>query len=123
MNPQVRRNEIMDREDVRREGVADADDTGLIAGEERITEAETLLPLQRGFPREKLHAALPEGHAAHATIDRLHAELTRSNPNPFSIRKHVGSLRAIPEVEAAIANWWDDPKRQRVIADLGQIGL
>jgi hypothetical protein len=113
----------MDREDVRREAVTHADDTGLLAGEELISAAETLLPLQRGFPREKLHAALSEDHAAHETIDRLHAELTRSSPNPSAVRERVASLRAIPEIEATIANWWDDPKTQRIIADLGQIGL
>jgi hypothetical protein len=34
-----------DEEDIR-EAVASADDTGLIAGEELITEAETVLPLR-----------------------------------------------------------------------------
>jgi hypothetical protein len=37
----------MDDRKERRDGVDDADDTGLIAGEELITEAETLLPLER----------------------------------------------------------------------------
>jgi len=37
----------MDENNERRDGVDDADDTGLIAGEELITRAETLLPLER----------------------------------------------------------------------------
>jgi hypothetical protein len=110
----------MDQNEKRREGVTDADDTGLIAGEELITQAETLRPL---LPREELHAVLPQGHAAHATIDRLHAELQQPKPDPSSIRKHVGFLRGIPEVEARIVNWWDDPGTQRFIASLTQIGL
>jgi hypothetical protein len=110
----------MDREKERREGVTDADDTGLVAGEELIAQAETLRPL---LPREDLHAALPQGHAAHATIDRLHSELQGPKPDPSTIREHVGALRAIPEVEARILNWWDDPGTQRFIANLTQIGL
>jgi hypothetical protein len=110
----------MDRDDVRREAVTDADATGLIGGEKLITEAETLLP---ALPDAKLHELLPRGHAAHGTVDELHAELRRPKPNAASIRQHVGRLRAVPEIEATIANWWDDPKTQRFIADLGQIGL
>ena len=62
-----------------REGIEDADATGLVAGEELITQAETELPLLRlreSLPHEDLHAALPEGHdAGHATVDALHAEI------------------------------------------------
>jgi hypothetical protein len=102
------------------------DDTGLVAGEELITEAETLLPLARletTLPRRHLHAALPHGHAAHATIDELHAEVAKPSPDPRAMARHVGALRALPELEAIVANWWDDPKTQRIVADLGQIGL
>ena len=93
------------------------DDTGMAAGEKLITQAETMLPL------EDLHAALPVEHPAHATIDDLHAELQAPKPNARAIETHVGALRALPELEAAVANWWDDPKVQRFIANLGQIGL
>jgi hypothetical protein len=113
------------RGDLRKE-VEDADDTGLIAGEELITNAETMLPLLRqetAVPRERLHAALPQEHAAHATIDELHAEVGKGSPSRRAIEKHVGALRALPELEAIVANWWDDPKTQRFIANLGQIGL
>lgn len=108
--------------DDRREAIEDADDTGLVAGEELITQAETLLPLVRApLPREHLHAALPHGHAAHATIDDLHAEVEHHSPNRHAIERHVGALRALPELEAIVANWWDDPRTQRFIAILGQI--
>ncbi|HVN68708.1 MAG TPA: hypothetical protein VMU38_03515 [Candidatus Binatia bacterium] len=103
-----------------REGVNDADATGLVAGEELITQAETLLPL---LPREELHAALPAEHAAHATIDDLHAEMQSPAPNRENIETHVNNLRLLPELEARIANWWDDPNTQRFIGNLGQIGL
>jgi hypothetical protein len=93
------------------------DDTGMVAGEKLITEAETILPLQ------ELHAALPVKHPAHTTIDDLHAELQAPKPDTRAIQMHVGRLRALPELEAVVANWWDDPKTQRFIVYLGQIGL
>ena len=113
----------MDKQSERRDAIGAADDTGLIGGEELITEAETLLPLRPELPREQLHAALPEGHGAHGTIDRLHAEVAGSTPNAASIAQHVGALRSLPELEATVANWWDDPKTQRFISNLNQIGL
>jgi hypothetical protein len=107
-----------------REGVMDADATGLIAGEELITQAETLLPLQRPtLPHESLHAALPDEHAAHATIDRLHAEIESPQPSRRAIEEHVGRLRGLPELEAMVANWWDSPSTQRFVYSLSQIGL
>jgi hypothetical protein len=107
-----------------REGVEDADDTGLVAGEELITEAETLLPLERpSIPRDRLHAALPQGHDAHAVIDALHGQVEGVKPNRQAIEQHIGHLRGLPELEAIVANWWDDPKVQRFIGGLGQIGL
>lgn len=93
------------------------DDTGMVEGEKLITEAETLLPIER------LHEALPDEHPAHATIDELHAEVRASRPNARTIHAHVGSLRSLPALEAMVANWWDDPRTQRFIGSLGQIGL
>jgi hypothetical protein len=106
-----------ERDDGRREAVDAADATGLIAGEELITEAETLMPLR------ELHAALPADHAAHATIDDLHAQLTSTSPDAQSIARHVGHLRTLPELQAIVANWWDSPQTQRIVAGIGQIGL
>ena len=109
--------------DLRKE-IEDADDTGLVAGEELITQAETLLPLMRpSVPQEDLHAALPQGHAGHAAIDELHGAVEAEPADPDAIERHVGRLRAIPELEAIVANWWDDPRTQRYVATLGQIGL
>jgi hypothetical protein len=108
-----------------REGVEDADATGMIAGEELITNAETMLPLLRPqrLPHEDLHAALPPEHPAHATIDDLREEVHASQPNRETIERHVGILRALPELEARILNWWDDPRTQRYVATIDQIGL
>lgn len=93
------------------------DDTGMVQGEKLITDAETMLPIER------LHDALPDEHPAHATIDELHAEMRSQNPNAGAIIAHVGTLRGLPQLEATVANWWDDPRTQRFIANLGQIGL
>ena len=109
-----------------REGVTDADATGMIADEERITEAETLLPLlaeRPALPAENLHAALPPGHDAHAAIDRLHAEIQSAAPSRAAIEEQVHRLRALPELEAAVALWWESPGTQRFVWNLSQIGL
>jgi len=95
-----------------REGVIAADATGLIESEE--------LPV---LPHEDLHAALPPGHAAHATIDRLRAEIEAPAPSRGSIETHVSNLRRLPEIEAIVANWWDHPNTQRFVWNLTQIGL
>jgi len=116
----------MDRQADLRKDVEDADDTGMVAGEEMITQAETMLPLlrlQAVLPREDLHAALPEGHDAHETIDALHEELHKPRPDRQTIERHVGRLRALPELEATLVNWWDSPKTQRYFAILAQIGV
>ncbi len=116
----------MDRQEDLRKEVEGADDTGMVAGEELITQAETMLPLLRQqamLPREDLHAALPEQHDAHATIDELHDELHKPRPDAQTIERHVGRLRALPELEAILVNWWDNPKTQRFFGILGQIGV
>jgi hypothetical protein len=108
----------------RRDGINDADATGMVAGEELITEAETLLPiLPPPLPSNELHHALPAEHHEHSTIDRLHAEINAGAPDRSRIESHVGRLRALPELEAIVANWWDDPRVQRFVANLNQIGL
>ena len=107
----------MERNRDLRQAIDDADATGMVAGEELITTAETLLPLER------LREALPEDHAAHATIDALGAEVAKPAPNRQAIERHVGRLRSLRGLEAAIANWWDEPATQRFITYLNQIGL
>ena len=99
---------VMDKNRNLRDGIEDADATGLIAGEELITQAET---------------ELPEAHAEHATGDALHAELHKPAPDRGSVEQHVARLRLLPELEAIVVNWWDDPKVQRFFSDLGQIGI
>lgn len=108
---------MSDRDENRRQGIEDADATGMVAGEELITQAETMLPLAQ------LHAALPAGHHAHAHIDELQTEVTKPSPDRGKVEGHVRRLRLLPELEAIVVNWWDDPRTQRFFSDLGQIGV
>ena len=108
MSEHQSKHNIEDRISSLREGIDAADATGLVASEEFITS---------------LHTALPSGHPAHATIDKLHAEIKARSPNSGSIEQHVHHLRTLPELEAIVANWWDRPSTQGFIASLGQIGL
>ncbi|MBV8725341.1 MAG: hypothetical protein JO078_07270 [Candidatus Eremiobacteraeota bacterium] len=113
----------MDRDDLRA-GVESADDTGMIAGEELITQAETVAPSEApAFPGEELHASLPEQHEQHTTITRLRDEMASPQPNREAIERHVQTLRGLPELEATVATWWESPATQRFIANLSQIGL
>lgn len=113
------------RRDEVREGVDDADDTGLVAGQELITQAETMLPLlgPEPLPREEMHAALPDEHDAHDTIDHLHREIESGAPNRSAVGRHVEHLRGFPELEAIVVTWWESPQTQRFFATLGQIGV
>lgn len=121
---QTRKPDIEERIAGLHDGVAGADATGMVADEELVTRAETLLPLQAlALPHETLHAALPQAHPAHATIDRLQAEVRSSKPGRTRIEGLVGELRAVPELEVAVANWWENPATQRLIWNLSQIGL
>lgn len=79
--------------------------------------------VRTSFPGDALRAAIPESHEAHESIDGLEAELDRPAPRRASLEQHVGALRAIRELEATIANWWDSPSTQEFIADLTRIGL
>jgi microcompartment protein CcmL/EutN len=95
-----------------REGITAADATGMVASEELLA-----------LPHEDMHAALPDDHAAHTTVDELHAEIRKPAPDPSAIEAHVKRLRLLPELEAIVVTWWDDPRVQRFFADLGQIGV
>lgn len=109
-----------------RQGIEDADATGMVAGEELITQAETVLPAmlpRPPLPSDELHAALAPDHDAHATIDQLHEAVHAEKPDRAAIEEHVTKLRGLPEVEAVISNWWESPSTQRFVWNLSQIGL
>lgn len=74
------------------------------------------------LPHDDLHAALPDDHPAHATIERLRSELASSAPNRQAVEQHLEHLRSVPHIKAAIAAWWDDPRTQRAFATLGRLG-
>src|ERR1700677_2133834 len=81
---------VMEKNRNLREGIEDADATGLVAGEELITQAETELPLLRlreSLPHQDLHAALPEAHVGHARVDALHAEIHKPAPDRSSVEQ------------------------------------
>jgi hypothetical protein len=101
------------REDRLRE-VSDADDTGMVSQESEVVTDEVLASLRK---------ALPPEHEAHDTIDALGRELSAEKPSRDAIEQHVHRLRGWRELEAIVVNWWDDPRTQRIISDLGQIGL
>jgi len=103
----------MDKNDDIRKEVEAADATGMVANQELLAT----------FPAEALRDALPPSHGARESVDRLQAELAKPNPRREVLEQHASALRSVRELEATIANWWDSPITQRIIADLTQIGL
>ena len=74
-------------------------------------------------PYEELRAAAGPDAAATQSVDALHAELHSEKPNPAAVQRLADLLRAIPLLEARIANWWDDPNTQRWVKALADAGL
>jgi hypothetical protein len=74
-------------------------------------------------PYDELRAAAGADAQASASVDALHTELHAAEPDPAVVQRHVTGLRAIPVLEARIANWWDDPNTQRWVKAITDAGL
>jgi len=75
------------------------------------------------LPYDELSAAIGSDPAARAELEGLRARLAERRPDATQVRRHVDALRAIRDVEARIANWWDDPETQRWIMTIDNAGL
>jgi hypothetical protein len=73
-------------------------------------------------PYDELRAALGDDDAQ-GSVDALQEELSSPKPDADVVRSHAGVLRAFPELEARIANWFDDPNTQRWIKFITDEGL
>jgi hypothetical protein len=74
-------------------------------------------------PYDELRAAAANDPSATRSVDALQAELHADEPDPATVREHTSRLRAIPVLEARIANWWDDPDTQRWVKAITDAGL
>ena len=74
-------------------------------------------------PYDELRSGLGNDPAAARALEDLHEHLHSAAPEPTTVRKHVDVLRGVRDVEARIANWWDDPATQRWIKAIGDTGL
>lgn len=74
-------------------------------------------------PYDELRAAAGEDAQANASVDALHAELHSGSPDPANVTRQANFLRAIPVLEARIANWFDDPNTQRWVKAITDAGL
>jgi len=75
------------------------------------------------FPAADLKAAAAHSPDMLATIDELHAELHRNDPDAARIRAHVENLKGVPAIVGPLERWWLDPRTQTFIADLTAAGL
>jgi hypothetical protein len=74
-------------------------------------------------PYDELRAAAGDDPRAAGSVDALKAELHSNEPDPAAVEEHTNVLRAIPVLEARIANWWDDPDTQRWVKAITDSGL
>lgn len=80
-------------------------------------------PTPPELPYDDLHAAIGSDPAARAKLDALRDQLAHPTPDAATVARHVDALRGVRDVEARIANWWDDPKTQIWIKGLTDAGL
>ena len=74
-------------------------------------------------PYEELEAAAHGDPEAQRHVQALRAQMQSSRPDPDAVREHATRLRGIGDLEARIANWWDDPATQNWVKALTDAGL
>jgi hypothetical protein len=84
---------------------------------------ETNRPAIPHPPYDELRSALGDHPAGHAAVDELHAALHEPAPAPERVTASAQRARAIPVLEARIANWWDSPRTQNWLKILSDAGL
>jgi hypothetical protein len=80
-------------------------------------------PTRPNLPYDELHAALESDPESRARLDALRAHLDDPAAHPDTVAGHVDALRGVRDIEARIANWWDDPNTQIWIKGLTDAGL
>ena len=80
-------------------------------------------PTRPPLPYDELHAALESDPESRAKLDALRAHLDDPAADPHTVTGHVDALRGVRDIEARIANWWDDPNTQIWIKGLTDAGL
>ena len=74
-------------------------------------------------PYDELRSAAGGDPAATGSVDALQSEMHAGEPDPATLERHASLLRAIPVLEARIANWWDDPRTQTWVKAITDAGL
>lgn len=80
-------------------------------------------PQRPQLPYDELDAAIGTDQAARTELDALRAHLDDPEPAPAQVRRHVDALRGVRDIEARIANWFDDPETQRWFMTISDAGL
>jgi hypothetical protein len=80
-------------------------------------------PPRPHLPYDELHAAIGDDPAARRELEGLREHLEGPQPDPVRVRGHVDALRGVRDVEARIANWWDDPETQRWVMFFTDAGI
>jgi hypothetical protein len=80
-------------------------------------------PSRPHLPYDELQANIGDDAAARAELDALREHLDHPAPDPARLQGHVDRLKGVRDVEARIANWWDDPNTQVWVKGLTDAGL
>ncbi len=80
-------------------------------------------PPKPQLPYDELQAAIGADPAGQRELEGLRTHLDGPAPDPARVRGHVDALRGIRDVEARIANWWDDPKTQSWVMFFTDAGI
>jgi hypothetical protein len=74
-------------------------------------------------PYDELRNRLRDDPAAARALDELQRHLHAPDPQPSTVKRHVDALRRVRDLEAIVANWWDDPVTQRWVKAISDAGL
>ncbi len=80
-------------------------------------------PPKPHLPYDELQAAIGADPAAQRELEGLRTHLDAPAPDPARVREHVDALRGVRDVEARIANWWDDPNTQSWVMFFTDAGI
>lgn len=74
-------------------------------------------------PYDDYRAALGEHPEGHAALDDLHAAMHADDLQAERVEASARRLRALPQIEASVANWFEAPRTQNWLKILADAGL
>jgi hypothetical protein len=70
-----------------------------------------------------LRRAAGDDPAAQQHLEALRGELSAERPDAEAVEAHTSRLRAVADLEARIATWWESPDTQRWVKAIADANL